>query len=69
MPTRDREVQEEPKLKSCPFCGTLESGLSLAHLGIGYSFYVECICGSEGPYKDTAEEGVAAWNTRIEGTK
>lgn len=47
------------KAKRCPFCKSADVGLN------DTKEWVSCNkCWAEGPYRDTEEEAVTAWNTR-----
>lgn len=51
------------ELKSCPFCG----GDDL-RVVVGFLPFVACdnkACGTDGPVRDSEEQDIAAWNTRV----
>ena len=51
------------KDKDCPFCGSLD----IEPRGCEPPFYVGCNdCGAEGPFADSDEEALAAWNRRAD---
>ena len=51
-------------LKPCPFCG----GTDLHVVSVyGTEYYVDCFtCTTCGPYGETYEEAIEAWNRRAE---
>lgn len=52
------------KLKSCPFCDSLELFCATVYES-KKRLTVRCQeCKAEGPYRDTEDDAVDAWNTR-----
>jgi len=54
------------KLKPCPFCGFSE----IQFFNQFSMKYARCArCGAEGPYVNTDEGAIAAWNNRAKGAE
>lgn len=50
------------ELKHCPFCGGKEIIIGMDD---EYGYYTaSCFCDAKGPYRDTKEDAIKAWNTR-----
>jgi Lar family restriction alleviation protein len=56
--------------KSCPFCGSEETGIGeqVNVDGVPIGWAVECVCcDCVGPVHDTTAEAASAWDNRHEG--
>ena len=55
------------ELKPCPFdCGPQK--MKIVYRRSDRAFYIECpFCGARGPFMDSVEEAIKAWNRRATG--
>jgi Lar family restriction alleviation protein len=55
-------IERRNRVKPCPFCGNVPE--ADPH-GAGYGFGISCAtCEYQGPWGDTPELAIYAWNTR-----
>lgn len=57
------------KITGCPFCGTLNPEIINGTHSIHPWYVAVCsndTCSSEGPIKNTLDDAIRAWNTRVE---
>lgn len=55
------------EIKPCPFCGTSNQSYQEVN-GPHPTSYVICECDADGPYRNTLDDAIDAWNTRIPDT-
>lgn len=54
------------KVKPCPFCGSMDTGLTRNEFSTG-RYYVECgKCRAQGPHVNDLDKAVDAWNVVYE---
>jgi Lar family restriction alleviation protein len=58
---------DEPKLRSCPFCGSevfKYGGIAQNRNAPSKLCRIMCLCGAEGPDAYGERDAIAAWNSR-----